>query len=53
LKDALPSLAPEDVWQNFYDITQMPRPSGHDDQIRTFLVNFGKRVLQNAGWVAE
>jgi dipeptidase D len=42
LKDALPSLSPEDVWQNFYDITQVPRPSGHDDQIRSFLVNFGK-----------
>ena len=42
LKDALPSLAPADVWQNFYDITQVPRPSGHMDQIRTFLVNFGK-----------
>jgi dipeptidase D len=42
LKDALPSLSPQDVWQNFYDITQVPRPSGHMDQIRTFLVNFGK-----------
>jgi dipeptidase D len=42
LKDALLSLAPQDVWQNFYDITQVPRPSGHMDQIRTFLVNFGK-----------
>ena len=42
LKDALPSLAPQDVWQNFYDITQAPRPSGHMDQIRTLLVNFGK-----------
>ena len=42
LKDALPSMTPQDVWQNFYDITQVPRPSGHDDQIRTFLVNFGK-----------
>ena len=42
LKDALPAMTPQDVWQNFYDITQVPRPSGHDDQIRTFLVNFGK-----------
>ena len=42
LKDALPSLSPQDVWQNFYNITQVPRPSGHMDQIRTFLVNFGK-----------
>ncbi len=42
LKDALPSLTPPDVWQNFYDITQVPRPSGHDDQIRALLVDFGK-----------
>ena len=42
LKDALPSMTPQDVWQNFFDITQVPRPSGRDDQIRTFLVNFGK-----------
>jgi dipeptidase D len=42
LKAALPSLSPQDVWQNFYDITQVPRPSGRMDQIRTFLVNFGK-----------
>jgi dipeptidase D len=42
LKDALPSLTPQDVWQNFYDITQVPRPSGHMDQIRAFLVDFGK-----------
>jgi len=44
LKDALPSLSPQDVWQNFYDITQAPRPSGHMDQIRSFLVNFGKAL---------
>ncbi len=44
LKDALPSMTPQDVWQNFYNITQVPRPSGSDDQIRTFLVNFGKSL---------
>jgi len=42
LKDALRDLAPLDVFQNFYDITQVPRPSGHMDQIREFLVNFGQ-----------
>lgn len=41
LKDAVANLQPQDVFQNFYDITQVPRPSGHDDQIREFLVNFG------------
>jgi len=42
LKSALGDLEPQDVFQNFYDITQVPRPSGHMDQIREFLVNFGQ-----------
>ncbi len=42
LKDALGDLEPQDVFQNFYDITQVPRPSGHVEQIREFLVNFGQ-----------
>lgn len=42
LKDALPDLVPQDVFQNFYDITQIPRPSGQMDQIREFLVEFGE-----------
>ncbi len=42
MKDALPNLQPQDVFQNFYDITQIPRPSGQMDQIREFLVNFGQ-----------
>ena len=44
LTETLPSLAPQDVWQNFYNITQVPRPSGHDDQIRAFLIEFGKSL---------
>ena len=42
LKDALVDLEPQDVFQNFYNITQVPRPSSHMDQIREFLVNFGQ-----------
>jgi dipeptidase D len=41
LKEAMENLEPQDVFQNFYDITQVPRPSGQSDQIREFLVNFG------------
>ncbi len=44
LKDALPYLQPQDVFQNFYDITQIPRPSGYMDQIRPFLVRFGQSL---------
>jgi dipeptidase D len=42
LKDALSTLQPQDVFTNFYNITQVPRPSGYMDQIRTFLVQFGQ-----------
>ncbi len=44
LKDALGDLEPKDVFQNFHDITQIPRPSGHMDQIREFLVSFGQEL---------
>ena len=42
LKDALATLEPQDVWKNFYDLTQIPRPSHHEEQVRDFLVQFGK-----------
>ena len=33
---------PQDVWQNFYELTQIPRPSHHEEQVRDFLVQFGE-----------
>jgi dipeptidase D len=42
LKDALGTLEPRAVWQNFYDLTQVPRPSHHEEQIRDFMVQFGQ-----------
>ena len=42
LEEALDRLQPQDVFTNFYNITQVPRPSGQLDQIRAFLVNFGE-----------
>jgi dipeptidase D len=44
LKDALDSLEPQEVFQNFYSITQIPRPSGQTDQMREFLVNYGNEL---------
>ena len=44
LQDALGDLQPQDVFQNFYAITQIPRPSGYMDQIRPFLVSFGQQL---------
>ena len=44
LEDALGDLEPQDVFQNFYTITQVPRPSGHMDRMREFLVSFGQEL---------
>jgi dipeptidase D len=40
-KDIL-NLEPKEVWKNFYALTQVPRPSKHEDKIQEFMVNFGK-----------
>ena len=41
---AILQLAPQNVWKHFYSLTQIPRPSGHMEQITEFLVNFGKEL---------
>lgn len=42
LGDAVATLQPQTVWQDFYQITQIPRPSHHEEKIREFLVQFGQ-----------
>lgn len=37
-------LQPECVWHNFYDLTQVPRPSGHLEKVQQFLLDFAKKV---------
>ena len=38
------NLNPKCVWDNFYALTQVPRPSGHLEKIQQFLLDFGKKV---------
>lgn len=33
-------LEPRGVWQSFHALTQIPRPSGHTEQVAAFLVDF-------------
>ena len=33
LKDTVAGMDPQDVWQNFYELTQIPRPSHHEEQV--------------------
>lgn len=38
------NLKPSAVWKNFHAITQIPRPSGHMDKIRNYLIDYGKSL---------
>lgn len=42
LKDALPDLTPAAIWQHFYELTQIPRPSHHEAEVSAFLAEFGR-----------
>ena len=35
-------LSPKHVWGYFYDLTQIPRPTGHMEAVTRFMVAFGK-----------
>ena len=37
-------LNPESVWRNFYNLTRIPRPSGHLEKVKQFLLNFAREV---------
>jgi dipeptidase D len=37
-------LEPNAIWQNFYSLTQVPRPSHKKEEIGAFLENFGKSL---------
>ncbi|MEL7589611.1 MAG: aminoacyl-histidine dipeptidase [Prolixibacteraceae bacterium] len=37
-------LEPRTVWENFYKLTQIPRPSYHEEQIQDFIVAFGRSL---------
>lgn len=38
------TLSPQSLWNHFYSLTQIPRPSGKKDQIGDFLENFGRNL---------
>ena len=37
------SLQPSSVWNHFYNITQIPHPSGHEEKIRQYVIDFAER----------
>lgn len=40
--ETIQNLEPKALWKNFYALTQVPRPSGHLDKVRQFLLDFAK-----------
>lgn len=36
------NLNPKEIWKNFYSLTQVPRPSKHEDAIQNFMMKFGQ-----------
>ena len=38
----LKGLKPELVWKHFAEMTQIPRPSSHEEQIRQYIIDFAK-----------
>lgn len=38
------NLKPQRLWKHFYDLTQIPRPTGHMKEVTEFVINFGKSL---------
>jgi dipeptidase D len=41
MSEEIKSLEPKEVWKNFYSLTQVPRPSKHEEKIQQFMLQFG------------
>ncbi len=44
MSNPLSNLEPKAVWEYFYQLTQVPRPSKHEEKVRKFLLDFGKNL---------
>ncbi len=42
MSDEIRNLEPKALWNNFYLLTQIPRPSKHEDAIQAFMMKFGE-----------
>lgn len=38
------NLQPQGLWSKFYDLTQIPRPSGQKEAVSAFLANYGRSL---------
>lgn len=44
MQHALSELSPHVVWDYFYQLTQIPRPSKHEEKIQAFMMAFGQSL---------
>lgn len=42
MSKSIAELAPKAVWENFYSLTQVPRPSNHEEIARKFVMDWAK-----------
>lgn len=43
MSNAITNLDPKSVWENFYNICQIPHPSEHEEAIRAYFIEFGAK----------
>ncbi|WP_163708534.1 aminoacyl-histidine dipeptidase [Mangrovibacterium lignilyticum] len=41
MSNEISKLEPKALWESFYSLTQIPRPSHHEEKIQEFIYNFG------------
>lgn len=42
MSKTIKDLQPQAIWENFYKLTQVPRPSNHEEKAREFMMNWAK-----------
>ena len=42
MSTAIKDLNPKAIWENFYKLTQVPRPSEHEEKARIFMLNWAE-----------
>ena len=42
MNNEISKLTPVELWENFYQLTRIPRPSYHEQEVRQFIADFGK-----------
>ena len=44
MSTSIAELEPRWLWRHFYRLTQIPRPSGHEQQVRDYVADFGRSL---------